>query len=156
MTSPRGRRGLLTVLAVALVGCGSDVAADRAVAPAPQSTAAPAPTTTTGPAPTTQLATTVPTARPATTLTTIGAPPATKPPPVALGPEWTQINGRVLIEATASGDPQALLRDLQALGLTDGVVFGRLVNGWLPVGAFDAAQRLATLQFVRPTGAGTG
>ena len=39
---------------------------------------------------------------------------------------------------------------------TDGVVFGRLVNGWLPVTAFPAAQRLSTLQFVRPTGAGTG
>jgi hypothetical protein len=62
----------------------------------------------------------------------------------------------VRIEATASGDPQVLLRDLQALGLRDGVVFGRLVNGWLPLESFDPAQRLASLQFVRPTGAGTG
>lgn len=62
----------------------------------------------------------------------------------------------MLIEAIASGDPRALLRDLEALGLRDGVVFGRVVNGWLPVESFSAAQRLSSLQFVRPTGAGTG
>jgi hypothetical protein len=73
-----------------------------------------------------------------------------------LGPEWTQRDERVLIEAVASADAQDLLRDLQALGLTDGVVFGRIVNGWLPIPALAAAQRLASLQFVRPTGAGTG
>lgn len=62
----------------------------------------------------------------------------------------------MLIEAVASGDPQALLRDLVALGLTDGVVVGRVVNGWLPVTSFERAQRLGSLQFVRPTGAGRG
>jgi len=62
----------------------------------------------------------------------------------------------VLIEAVASGDPGVLLRDLQALGLRDGVVVGRVVNGWLPVASFASAQRLASLQFVQPTGAGTG
>lgn len=85
----------------------------------------------------------VPTSRPA-------------PAPVGPGPEYTQRDGLVLIEAVASGDPRALLRDLEALGLRDGVVVGRVVNGWLPVASFAGAQRLATLQFVRPTGAGTG
>jgi hypothetical protein len=62
----------------------------------------------------------------------------------------------VLIEAVASGDPQVLLRDLQALGLSDGVAVGRVVNGWLPATSFERAQRLGSLQFVRPTGAATG
>ncbi|MGH9278027.1 MAG: hypothetical protein ACRD12_07965 [Acidimicrobiales bacterium] len=87
---------------------------------------------------------------------TTAPPPSVSPPGSRLGPEWTQRDGRVLIEAAASGDPQLLLRDLQGLGLTEGVVFGRLVNGWLPIGAVDAAQRLGSLQFIRPTGAGTG
>lgn len=78
------------------------------------------------------------------------------PAPAAPGPEYTQRDGLVLIEAVASGDPRALLRDLEAMGLRDGVVVGRIINGWLPVAAFSAAQRLASLQFVRPTGAGTG
>jgi hypothetical protein len=73
-----------------------------------------------------------------------------------LGPEWTQQDGRVLIEAVASGDPQQLLADLVALGLTDGTVAGRIVNGWLPIESFDMATRLASLQFIQPTGAGTG
>lgn len=95
------------------------------------------------------------------------APPATSPASTTLttapgrtaatlGPEWTQREGRVLIEAVASGDARALLRDLEALGLRDGVAVGRVVNGWLPVESFAAAQRLGSLQFVRPTGAGTG
>jgi hypothetical protein len=156
MTSAGSRLGAVAAMAMVLVGCGSNRAADRGVA-SPPSTAA-ATTASTGTPSTRAAGATSTTARPATTAATSPTPTSAvaKPPPVALGPEWTQRDGRVLIEATASGDPQALLRDLQALGLTEGVVFGRLVNGWLPVGAFDTAQRLATLQFVRPTGAGTG
>ena len=56
----------------------------------------------------------------------------------------------MLIEAIASGDAQQLLADLVALGLTDGVVYGRVVNGWLPVEPFDDAQRLASRQ-IPPT-----
>ncbi|HJV08127.1 MAG TPA: hypothetical protein VJ653_00530, partial [Acidimicrobiales bacterium] len=106
-------------------------------------------TTTTAPQPSTS-----------TTAARATAPATTTTRPVtastALGPEWTQRDGQVLIEAVASGDPGSLLRDLQALGLREGVLVGRIVNGWLPVAAFDSARRLDSLQFVRPTGAGTG
>jgi hypothetical protein len=88
--------------------------------------------------------------------TSPGPTSTTRPAPATLGPEWTQRDGRVLIEAVASGDARVLLRDLEALGLRDGVVVGRVVNGWLPVESFAAAQSLGSLQFVRPTGAGTG
>ena len=94
----------------------------------------------------------MPTSAPRTT----SAPPNTAPTTSQLGPEWTQQDGRVLIEAIASGDAQQLLADLVALGLTDGVVYGRVVNGWLPVDHFDDAQQLASLKFLQPTGAGTG
>ena len=107
------------------------------------SSSSPARSTTTRPAP-------------AASASSTTANTAPSPSPIALGPEWTQRDGRVLIEAVASGDPQVLLRDLVALGLRDGVVVGRVVNGWLPVESFPAAQRLGSLQFVRPTGAGTG
>lgn len=119
--------------------------------------AASGPATTAG-NPTTANPTTVNTAPPTTvavTPTTAGFNP-TATTTIVLGPEWRQQDGKILIEATASGDTQTLLRDLQALGLTDGVAFGRLVNGWLPIGAFPAAQRLSSLLSVRPTGAGTG
>ena len=144
------------LLALALAGCGRGTAggeAGRAGTTAPPSTAlaATSPSSTLLPVTSTSLPAPVSTTRapaPTTSATTTPAP--------ALGPEWTQRDGRVLIEATASGDPRTLLRDLEALGLRDGVVFGRVVNGWLPVESFPAAQRLTSLQFVRPTGAGTG
>lgn len=115
-----------------------------------------------GAAPATRVAQSTPTPTSTPTSTSLAlAPSTTRPAPapattVALGPEWTQQDGFVLIEAVAAGDPATLLRDLQALGLRDGVAVGRVVNGWLPVASFDRAQRLASLQFVRPTGAGTG
>jgi ABC-type glycerol-3-phosphate transport system substrate-binding protein len=136
MRTPRLRPLAAVLVAAALAGCGSETVAGPAAPAAPASTTTVA--VTTAPAAVTPA--------PSTTVTTI----------ISLGPEWLQRDGRVRIEATASGDPQALLRDLQALGLTDGVVFGRIVNGWLPVGAFAAMQRLGSLQLVRPTGAGTG
>jgi hypothetical protein len=145
-------------LALALAGCGGKTADDE-LAPAgtaPSSTTVPA---TTLPAPTpTSLPLTAPTSttRPVSVASTSPTPSTIRPAPVAPGPEYTQRDGLVLIEAVASGDPRALLRDLEALGLRDGVVVGRVVNGWLPVAAFASAQRLATLQFVQPTGAGTG
>lgn len=145
------------LLALALAGCGRSTAggeAGRAGTTAPPSTALPAtsPSSTLLPVTSTSPPAPVSTTRPAPAPTTSAS---TTPAP-ALGPEWTQRDGRVLIEATASGDPRTLLRDLEALGLRDGVVFGRVVNGWLPVESFPAAQRLGSLQFVRPTGAGTG
>jgi hypothetical protein len=148
------------LLALAVAGCGDGTAGDkgRAAATAPPSTTVlvtSSPTTVLAPSSIAPSSTTrrapSPTSASPTTANT-----APSPSPIALGPEWTQQGGRVLIEAVASGDPQALLRDLVALGLSDGVVVGRVVNGWLPVSSFERAQRLGSLQFVRPTGAGTG
>lgn len=147
------------MLALALAGCGRE-AADRGSAPASTSSTSSPPSTTTTILPATSSSsparsvTTRPVPAASTSPTTANTAPS--PSPIALGPEWTQRDGRVLIEAVASGDPQVLLRDLVALGLRDGVVVGRVVNGWLPVESFPAAQRLGSLQFVRPTGAGTG
>jgi hypothetical protein len=152
----RSVRCAAALLTLALAGCGRETAGDGAAPAAPPSAStttvqatSPTPTSTAPPAPTS-------TTRPAPPASTSQAAATTTPAPAILGPEWTQRDGRVLIEAVASGDPQALLRDLEALGLRDGVVVGRVVNGWLPVASFEKAQRLASLQFVRPTGAGTG
>jgi hypothetical protein len=144
------RIGLAALTLLVVTGCGgSDGRGDEQSQPGPTAvTAAP-------PAPTTAVSTTTVTSIAAVT-TSAPATAATRPPVSTLGPEWVQRDGRVLIEAVASGDPHVLLRDLQALGLTEGVVFGRIINGWLPVRAFQEAQTLSTLQFVRPTGAGTG
>jgi ABC-type glycerol-3-phosphate transport system substrate-binding protein len=139
------------VLALAAPACGG---AD------PEGTAADRPATSTSGASTSAPGGPTSTTSPSGTTPTTASPEATGPggttPTTALGPEWTQQDGRVLIEAVASGDAQQLLADLVALGLTDGVVVGRIVNGWLPVESFEAATRLSTLQFVQPTGAGTG
>ena len=144
-----------------LASCGGDGAGDAA---ALSTSTSATPVTAQAPATSTSLAVTpsspATTQRaPATTQAAALSPSTTRPAPattVVLGPEWTQQDGFVLIEAVASGDAATLLRDLQALGLRDGVAVGRVVNGWLPVASFESAQRLASLQFVRPTGAGTG
>lgn len=161
MTKPR-LRCAAALLALAVAGCGDGGTGGdkgRAAATLPSSTALPvtsSPTTVSAPSSTAPAlsSTTRPAPAPTASPTTAGTAPS--PSPIGLGPEWTQQGGRVLIEAVASGDPQVLLRDLVALGLTDGVVVGRVVNGWLPVTSFERAQRLGSLQFVRPTGAGRG
>jgi hypothetical protein len=143
----------LAALAMAATACGDSTSAERSTATSSTagttSTSTPASTSTT-PASTTAASTTAPSGGPTT------APPATAPTTSVLGPEWRQQDGRVLIEAVASGDPQQLLADLVALGLTDGVLFGRLVDGWLPIERFDDAQRLDSVQFLQPTPADTG
>lgn len=62
----------------------------------------------------------------------------------------------VAVDATAAGSAADLLADLQKLGLSDGVAFGRMVSGRLPVGSLAAAANLASLKFARPVEAGTG
>ena len=140
----------LAALAMAATVCG---ASDPSAEPSPTttSTATPATTSTTSTTAASATASTAATSGGPTT-----SPPGTAPTTSVLGPEWIQQDGRVLIEAIASDDAQQLLADLVALGLTDGVAFGQLVNGWLPVESFDAAQRLDTVKFLRPTGADTG
>jgi hypothetical protein len=62
----------------------------------------------------------------------------------------------VAIDATAAGSAGVLLADLQGLGLADGVAFGRMVSGRLPVRSLAAAANLPSLKFARPVQAGTG
>ena len=63
--------------------------------------------------------------------------------------------GRVVVDAVASGDVQALKRDLEALGMQEAVAFGRIVSGQLPIVAIQGAAALASLQFARPAYATT-
>ncbi|MGH8573148.1 MAG: hypothetical protein ACREX8_11330, partial [Gammaproteobacteria bacterium] len=63
--------------------------------------------------------------------------------------------GSVVIDATASGDPEALAADLRALGAENVTVFGRMVSGRLPITAIPALQDLSSLQFARPAYATT-
>lgn len=56
--------------------------------------------------------------------------------------------GRVLIDATAAGDGNALLEDLKRLGLFNGVHFGNAVSGMLPVVAIEKAVALDSLRSI--------
>ena len=63
------------------------------------------------------------------------------------------IDDRVLIDAVASGDVNALKADLVALGLRDGVSFGRVVSGQLPISSIPSLSDLASLRFARAAAA---
>jgi hypothetical protein len=60
------------------------------------------------------------------------------------------VDGRVVIDAVASGEAKELLTDLEALGLQNGAAFGRMVSGRLPIAAIEKLQNLDSLKFVRP------
>jgi subtilisin family serine protease len=60
------------------------------------------------------------------------------------------IEGRVGIDAVASGDVHALQAALEDLGMQEAVVFGRIVSGWVPIFAIEDMAALASLQFARP------
>jgi len=69
---------------------------------------------------------------------------------VPANPLIRMVGDMVIIDAVAAQDTQALLRDLEALGLTHGASFGHVVSGRLPVAALDELAGLESLQFVRP------
>lgn len=56
----------------------------------------------------------------------------------------------VILDATAQGDSQQLLSELEALGLQNGVAFGPLVSGYFPISALGDAAALSSLNFARP------
>src|SRR4030095_3544345 len=60
------------------------------------------------------------------------------------------VNDRVLVDAVASGDVEALKADLELLGMQNAVTFGRIVSGQLPISSLATAGTLATLQFAQP------
>ncbi len=57
--------------------------------------------------------------------------------------------GHVVVDLVADGDPEALAADLQALGLQNPAVFGRMVSGRLPIPAIPALENLSSLRFAR-------
>ena len=63
---------------------------------------------------------------------------------------------QVLVDATASGEAEALLAELEALGLKNGSAFGRVVSGWLPITAIAALENLQHLVSIRASAATTG
>ncbi|WP_420147526.1 S8 family serine peptidase [Spirosoma sp.] len=66
--------------------------------------------------------------------------------------EMTRVrNGMIAINAVATGaDGQALLNDLQALGLTQGAYHKKIVYGYFPVNKLDLLQNVTTLHIARP------
>ena len=59
-------------------------------------------------------------------------------------------NGRVVVDAVAAGNTNALLADLNKLGLQHASTYGSFVSGLLPIEAIDEMTRLASLKFARP------
>jgi hypothetical protein len=68
-------------------------------------------------------------------------------------PTLRLIEDRVVIDAVASGETDALRQDLDALGMEKAASFGRMVSGQLPIRAIKDADALESLQFARPAGA---
>ena len=75
---------------------------------------------------------------------------ASRNPTVAL------VDERVLIDAVASGDTEALRGDLEALGMQKAASFGRIVSGQLPIRALADVDALESLRFARPAAAVKG
>lgn len=61
-------------------------------------------------------------------------------------------NGMVAIEAvvTAGQNSDELLRQLQALGLREGVAYRQMVSGYLPIDKIDDLENVEALRFARP------
>jgi len=63
------------------------------------------------------------------------------------------VDDRVLVDAVASDDVDALKADLMSLGMQQAVAFGRIVSGQLPISAIPAMAALPSLSFVRASAA---
>jgi hypothetical protein len=59
--------------------------------------------------------------------------------------------GRVLVEATATEDAEALRAQLEQLGLQGGATAAPLVSGRLPIEVLPEAARLESLRGMRPS-----
>ena len=57
---------------------------------------------------------------------------------------------KVVIDAVATKDVNALAQELEALGMENISVYGRIVSGRLPIPALEPAAQLKTLQLARP------
>jgi hypothetical protein len=63
------------------------------------------------------------------------------------------IDGRVIVDAVASGDANVLKSDLEALGMQQAVAFGRIVSGQLPIVAIPRLEEVPSLNFARAAAA---
>jgi hypothetical protein len=65
------------------------------------------------------------------------------------------VDGRVVIDAVASGEAAVLQADLVALGIRDSVSFGRIVSGQLPISSIPDLATVPSLNFARAASAMT-
>jgi uncharacterized repeat protein (TIGR01451 family) len=65
------------------------------------------------------------------------------------------VGERVVVDAVAEDDPETLRAELEARGMQNAVVSGRIVSGELPVAAIGSAGDLRSLRFAREASAGT-
>jgi len=63
------------------------------------------------------------------------------------------VDGRVVVDAVASGDANALKSDLETLGMQQAVAFGRIVSGQLPILAIPSLATLPSMKFARAASA---
>jgi hypothetical protein len=63
------------------------------------------------------------------------------------------VDGRVIVDAVASGDVDALKADLVSLGMQQAVAFGHVVSGQLPISAIPDMAALPSLNFARAASA---
>lgn len=75
------------------------------------------------------------------------ADPRTFQPKNSLLPVY---DGRVVVDAVASGNTDILLADLKNLGLQRASTYGSFVSGLLPIESINETTRLISLQFIRP------
>jgi hypothetical protein len=59
------------------------------------------------------------------------------------------VDDRVVVDAVASDDVNALKADLMSLGMQQAVAFGRIVSGQLPISAIPTRAALPSLNFAR-------
>src|SRR5262249_31785366 len=80
-------------------------------------------------------------------------PPAVAPAAALLPstPSLQVRDGRVLVEAAASGSTDALRSDLEGLGMQVTGAYGRLVDGFLPIAALGEMAALPTMRFAAPS-----
>lgn len=72
----------------------------------------------------------------------------TKRPFKPSNPFLQYAQGKIVIDAVASGDGNALLDDLKGLGLKQGARAGSIVSGWLPLGVINRLVDLKSLRFI--------
>src|SRR6185369_16301039 len=85
----------------------------------------------------------------------VGAAERRAVPLRAPSPHVKLVEDRVVVDAVAADDPETLKAELEAMGMRNAVVAGRIVSGQLPVSALGDAADLRSLKFAREAAATT-